>query len=68
MRKRETPYTLDNKTTREVYLDMKKRGYITGMRYDTYLGRLQERHLAARREEWNERRMNIRYTKQYLMN
>jgi hypothetical protein len=68
MRKKETPYTLDNNTTREVYYDLRKRGIITGMRYDTYLGRLQERHLAARKNEFRERRIQMRYTKQYLMN
>lgn len=51
---------LDNKAAREVYDDMRRQGHINGMRYDTYLCRLKERNTAARREEYNERRIKTR--------
>jgi hypothetical protein len=64
--KKQTPYTLDNKTTREVYNDLRRRGIITGMKYDTYLGRLQARHLAARKEEFEARKINWPHVKEVM--
>lgn len=51
---------IDNKETRKVYAEMRRAGQITGMRFDTYLGRLKERNVAARRDEFNNRRFGTR--------